>query len=80
MAELSENEAAKILEEIEIRIENIRNDLDPHENADCITDLVEDHHLSGREDFKALLKSFCDLLKEKGYPDTSAFIAKQWHI
>jgi len=80
MADLSESEVAKILEEIEIRIENIRNDLDPYENADYITDLVEDHHLSGREDFKPLLKSFCDLLKEKGYPDTSKFIAKQWNI
>ena len=80
MAELTENEIAKLLEEIEIRIENIRNDLDPYENADRISDLVEDHHLSGREDFNPLLKSFCDLLKEKGYPDTSAFISKQWHI
>ncbi|HMK50795.1 MAG TPA: hypothetical protein VK435_12130 [Thermodesulfovibrionales bacterium] len=80
MTELSENEAAKMLEEIEIRIENIRNDLDPYENADAITDLVEDHHLSDREDFRPLLKSFCDLLKEKGYPDTSAFISKQWKI
>jgi hypothetical protein len=80
MTELSENEIVKILEEIEIRIENIRNDLDPYGNADAITDLVEDNHLSGREDFKPLLKSFCDLLNEKGYPDTSRFIANQWHI
>jgi len=80
MAELTENEAAKILEEIEIRMENIRNDLDPYGNADSITDLVEDHRLSGREDFKPLLKSFCDLLKEKGYPDTAKFISNQWHI
>jgi len=80
MAELSEGDITRILEEIAIRIENIRNDLDPYENADGITDLVEDNHLSGREDFKPLLKSFCDLLKEKGYPDTSAFLSKQWHI
>jgi hypothetical protein len=80
MAELSEDEIASMLEEIKIRIENIRNDLDTDENADGITDLVEDNHLSDREDFKPLLKSFCDLLKEKGYPDTSAFISKQWHI
>ena len=80
MTELSENEVATLLEEIGIRIENIRNDLDPYENADYVTDLVEDHHLSGRDDFKPLLKSFCDLLKEKGYPDTSKFIAKQWNI
>ena len=80
MAELSEDEITRILEEITIRIENIRNDLNPYENADGITDLVEDNHLSGRADFKPLLKSFCDLLKEKGYPDTSAFLSKQWHI
>ena len=80
MSELTENEVAKILEEIEIRIENIRNDLDPYGNADGITDLVEDHHLSVREDVKPLLKSFCDLLREKGYPDTATFMSKQWHI
>ena len=80
MADLTEDEVTKLLEEIGIRIENIRNDLDPYQNADGITDLVEDHHLSGREDFKPLLKSFCDLLKEKGYPDTSKFISKQWDI
>ena len=80
MAELSEAEVTKILEEIEIRIDNIRNDIEPYANADWITDLVEDHHLSRREDFKPMLRTFCDVLKEKGYPDTSAFMSKQWKL
>ena len=80
MVELSDAEVTRILEEMEIRIDNIRNNRDPYANADWITDTVEDHKLSGREDFKPLLKSFCDVLKEKGYPDTSAFLSKQWKL
>jgi hypothetical protein len=80
MAELSENELVKIAETIEILIENIKNDSNPYESADKITDLVEDYKLDKIETCRPLLKSFCDLLKEKGYSNTSDFIAKQWRL
>ena len=80
MAELSEKELATIVETIKIFIENIKENFNPHESADKIVDLVDEYKLAKREDFKPLLKSFCDLLREKGYPDTSNFIVKQWHL
>ncbi len=61
-------------------MDNIRNDIDPHDSADQITDLVEEHKLDRKEAYKHLLKSFSDLLREKGYPQTADFLVKQWHL
>ncbi len=61
-------------------IENIRNDIDAHDSADQITDMVDDCKLVGKEAYKPLLRSFCDLLREKGYPQTADFLVKQWHL
>lgn len=61
-------------------MDNIRNDIDPHDSADQITDLVEEHKLDRKEAYKPLLKSFSELLREKGYPQTADFLVKQWHL
>lgn len=61
-------------------MDNIKNDIDAHNSVDQITDLVDDNKLVGKESYKPLLKSFCDLLREKGYPQTADFIVKQWRL
>jgi hypothetical protein len=65
---------------IKEHMDNIRNDIDPHASADQITDLVEEHKLERNEAYKPLLKSFSELLREKGYPQTADFLVKQWHL
>jgi hypothetical protein len=80
MAKLSETELATIKDAIKMLIENIRNDVAPHQSADKIADLVEDHKLQKIEEIKPLLKNFSDVLLEKGFTNTSNFLNKQWHL
>jgi hypothetical protein len=61
-------------------LDNIKNDVDAHNSADQITDLVEQHRLNEKEAYRPLLRSFSDLLREKGYPQTADFLVKQWHL
>ena len=61
-------------------IENIRNDLSPHKSADKIADMVEEHRLEKIEEMKPLLKTFSDVLREKGFANTSDFLTKHWRL
>jgi hypothetical protein len=61
-------------------MDNIKNDVDTHDSVDQITDLVDDYKLVGKGGYKPLLTSFCDLLREKGYPQTADFLVKQWRL
>jgi hypothetical protein len=69
-----------LVKEIKRLLDNIKNDVDAHDSADGITDLVEEHKLDRNEAYRPLLKSFSDLLREKGYPQTADFLVKQWHL
>ena len=61
-------------------MENIKNDIDPHKSMDGIADLVEDNTLSRKDEYKPLLRSVCDVLREKGFPSTADFLIKQWRL
>ncbi len=61
-------------------MENIKNDIDPHKSMDGIADLVEDNKLSMKDEYKPLLRSVCDVLREKGFPSTADFLIKQWRL
>ena len=80
MAKLSETELATLKDAIKMLVENIRNDIAPHQSADKIADLVEDHKLHKIEEVKPLLKDFSDVLREKGFTNTSDFLNKQWKL
>ena len=69
-----------VVEAIKKQIDNVKNDLDAHGSADRITDLVDDNKLIGKESYKPLLRSFCEVLREKGYPQTADFLIKQWRL
>jgi len=69
-----------VVEAIKKQIDNVKNDLDAHGSADRITDLVDDNKLVGKESYKPLLRSFCEVLREKGYPQTADFLIKQWRL
>jgi hypothetical protein len=71
---------ASVVGAIKKLLDNIKNDIDPHNSADQITDLVEEHKLNEKKAYRPLLKSFSDLLREKGYPQTADFLVKQWHL
>jgi hypothetical protein len=80
MSDLPENESASHVEEIKKIIEDIKNDSNLYEDTDKLVNLVNLYHLDQRDDCKPLLKSFCGLLKEKGYPDTSEILLEKWHL
>jgi hypothetical protein len=61
-------------------MDNIKNDVDPHKSMDDIADLVDDNRLLGKDEYKPLLRSVCDLLRQKGYPSTADFLTKQWQL
>jgi hypothetical protein len=71
---------ATVVGAIKKHLDDIRNDIDPHNSADQITDLVEQHKLDEKKAYGPLLKSFTELLREKGFPQTADFLAKQWHL
>jgi hypothetical protein len=80
MPELPENELASKVEEIKKIIEDIKNDSNLYEDTDKLVNLVNLYNLDQMDDCKPLLKSFCDLLQEKGYPDTSEILSEKWHL
>jgi hypothetical protein len=61
-------------------MDNIKNDIAPGNSMDDIADLVHDHKLIGKNSYKPLLRSICDLLREKGYPTTADFFTKHWRL
>ncbi len=61
-------------------MDNIRNDIDAGNSMDEIADMVYDNQLNKKDAYKPLLRSVCDLLREKGYPTTADFFAKRWGI
>jgi hypothetical protein len=79
MAELPTMDMA-IVGAINKMLDNIKNDIDMHGSVDQITDLVDDNKLVGKSAYKPLLRSLCNLLREKGYPQTADFLVKQWEL
>jgi hypothetical protein len=75
-----DNEFLESTEEMKKLIANIRNNLDLHESAEKFVKVVEKNKLDQKEDFIPLLFSFCDALREKGYPVMSETFAEKWHI
>ena len=71
---------ATVVGAIKKLLDDIRNDIDPHYSADQITNLVEEHKLNDKKAYSPLLKSFTELLREKGFPQTADFLVKQWHL
>ena len=61
-------------------MDNIKNDLDQGNSMDDIADLVFEYKLNEKKAYKTLLQSVCDLLREKGYPQTADFFVKHWHL
>jgi len=74
------NEFTEPVEEMKKLIENIKNNLHLHESAEKFVEVVDKNTLDQKEDFKPLLTSFCDALREKGYPVMSETFADKWHI
>jgi hypothetical protein len=75
-----DNDFLESTEEMKKLIANIKNNLDLYESADKFVKVVEKNKLDQKEDFKPLLLSFCDALREKGYPVMSETFAEKWHI
>lgn len=69
-----------LVEAIKKLMENIRNNTDPGNSMDDIANLVWENELTEKEAYKPLLHSVCDLLRDKGYPQTADFFAKHWHL
>jgi hypothetical protein len=61
-------------------MDNIRNDVDQYSSMDQIADLVIENKLVRKKAYKPLLKSVCDLIQEKGYPQTAALLLKDWQL
>ena len=74
------NEFIESTEEMKKLIENIKNNLDFYESAEKFVKVVEKNKLEQREDLIPLLRSFCDVLREKGYPVMSENFAEKWRI
>ena len=60
--------------------DNIKNDIDQFNSMEQIAELVYDHKLIGKNAYKTLLQSVCDLLREKGYTQTADFFVKHWQL
>ncbi|MCJ7484480.1 MAG: hypothetical protein MUO31_16140 [Thermodesulfovibrionales bacterium] len=80
MNQLFRNEFTEPAEEMKKLIANIKNNLDLYESADKFVKVVEKNNLDQKEDFIPLLLSFCDALREKGYPVMSETFAEKWHM
>jgi hypothetical protein len=80
MNQLFKDEFTESKEEMKKLIENIKNNLDFYGSAENFVKVVEKNKLDQREDFIPLLLSFCDELREKGYPVMSETFAKKWHL
>ena len=62
-----------VVEAIKKFMENIRNDVDAGNSMDDIANLVWEHRLAEKKAYNPLLHSICDLLRERGYPQTAVF-------
>ena len=80
MSELPENELASKVDEIKKIVEDIKNDSNLYEDTDKLVNFVNLYNLDQQEACKPLLKSFCELLKDKGYPDTSEILSEKWNL
>jgi DNA-binding protein Fis len=60
--------------------DNVKNDIDQYHSMDQIQELVVEHRLVVNAAYKPLLKSVCDLLREKGYPETAKALEKDWRL
>jgi len=67
-------------EELQKLIENIENNVDLYESVEKFVKVVEKNNLHQQETCASLLLSFCDVLREKGYPVVSETFAEKWHI
>lgn len=67
-------------EEMKKLIENIKSNIDFYESAENFVKVVEKNKIEQREDVIPLLRSFCEALREKGYPVISETFAEKWHI
>jgi hypothetical protein len=74
------NEFIESMDEMEKLIEKISSNLDFYESAERFVKVVEKNQLDQKEAFKPLLLSFCDALREKGYPVMSETFTKKWNI
>jgi len=45
-----------------------------------IAELVYEHKLVEKKAYKTLLQFVCDLLREKGYPQTADSFVKHWRL
>lgn len=61
-------------------MDNIKNGIDQYNSMEQLADLVDDNKLAEKKAYKNLLQSICDLLREKGYPQTSARFVMHWHL
>jgi hypothetical protein len=75
-----DNEFSESTEEMKKLIANIKNNLDLYESADKFVKVVEKNKLDQKEDYKPLLISFCEALRETGYPTMSETFSEKWHI
>jgi hypothetical protein len=80
MNELFENAFIESREEMKKLIENIKNNFDLYESAEKFVKVVEKNKLDQEGEFTPLLLSFCDALREKGYPIISETFAEKWRI
>jgi hypothetical protein len=69
-----------VVNSIKKLMDNIKNDIDPGNSMDDIADMVHDNKLIGKNTYRPLLQSVCDLLREKGYPATADFFTKHWRL
>jgi hypothetical protein len=60
--------------------DNVKNDIDLYASMDRIQELVVERRLVVNAAYKPLLKSVCDLLREKGYPQTAKALEKDWRL
>jgi hypothetical protein len=61
-------------------MDNVKNDIDQYNSMEQIADLVDDNKLAENKAYKNFLQSICDLLREKGYPQTAALFVMHWHL
>jgi hypothetical protein len=80
MNQLYSNGSIEPMEELRKLIDNINKNLDIYENAEKFVKVVDKNKLDQQEVFRPLLLSFCDALREKGYPVVSDTFAEKWHI
>jgi hypothetical protein len=71
---------ANIVDAIKKLRDNIKNDFDQYHSIDQIQYMVVEHKLAGNKAYKPLLQSVCNLLRDKGYPQTADTLAKDWRL